>query len=55
MKRYGHWINGTSSAPETREYLTSTSPGTDTVVCEITLGDVTDVKAAVDYMVSAVK
>ena len=47
MKRYGHWINGTSSAPETREYLTSTSPGTDTVVCEIMLGDETDVGAAV--------
>lgn len=48
MKRYGHWINGASSAPETRQYLTSTSPGTDTAVCEITLGDVTDVNAAVD-------
>ena len=48
MKRYGHWINGASSAPETRQYLTSTSPGTDTEVCEITLGDVTDVNAAVD-------
>jgi len=47
VKRYGHWINGTSSAPETREYLTSTSPGTDTVVCEIMLGDETDVGAAV--------
>ncbi len=48
MKRYGHWINGASSAPQTRQYLTSTSPGTDTEVCEITLGDVTDVNAAVD-------
>jgi len=47
VKRYGHWINGTSAAPETREYLTSTSPGTDTVVCEIMLGDETDVGAAV--------
>jgi aldehyde dehydrogenase (NAD+) len=47
VKRDVHWINGTSSAPETREYLTSTSPGTDTVVCEIMLGDETDVGAAV--------
>jgi len=47
VKRYGHWINGAESAPSTDEYLPSSAPGTQTVVCEIAAGTGDDVDLAV--------
>ncbi|WP_301149827.1 aldehyde dehydrogenase family protein [Mycobacterium simiae] len=42
-----HWINGTPRPPASGAYLPSTTPGTDTVVCEIADGTADDVNAAV--------
>jgi len=47
MTRYQHWINGAESPPASGSYLTSTTPGTDTVVCEVANGSAPDVNAAV--------
>jgi aldehyde dehydrogenase (NAD+) len=47
MTRYQHWINGAESPPASGSYLTSTTPGTDTVVCEVANGSAPDVDAAV--------
>ncbi len=46
-RRYGNWINGEWRDPGGGTWLTSTSPGTDTVVCEIAEGNPADVDAAV--------
>jgi acyl-CoA reductase-like NAD-dependent aldehyde dehydrogenase len=47
MTRYQHWINGAESPPASGSYLTSTTPGTDTVVCEVASGSAPDVDVAV--------
>ena len=47
MKRYGHWIGGAEAPPAAGDYLVSTRPGADTVVCEIAAGTPDDVEAAV--------
>jgi aldehyde dehydrogenase (NAD+) len=47
MTRYQHWINGAESPPASGSYLTSTTPGTDSVVCEVANGSAPDVDAAV--------
>jgi aldehyde dehydrogenase (NAD+) len=47
MTRYQHWINGAESPPASGSYLTSTTPGTDTVVCEFANGTAPDVDVAV--------
>lgn len=47
VRRYGHWIGGAEARPEAGGYLTSTSPGTRTVVCEIAAGTAGDVARAV--------
>jgi aldehyde dehydrogenase (NAD+) len=48
MGRYGHWIEGREVDPNSGEWLPSTRPGTDEVVCEIALGDAADAAKAVD-------
>jgi len=45
--RYGHWIDGADVAPASGEWIASTAPGTDEVVCEIGRGNHVDVEAAV--------
>jgi aldehyde dehydrogenase (NAD+) len=47
-KRYGHWVAGRDHAPAAAEWLPSTTPGTDEVVCEIALGNAVDVDHAVE-------
>ncbi|GAA3099956.1 aldehyde dehydrogenase family protein [Streptosporangium carneum] len=45
--RYEHWINGKPEPSASGEWLTSTRPGTDEVVCEIPLGTREDADRAV--------
>jgi len=47
MTRYGHWIGGRDTPPGSGAYLPSTTPGTETVVCEVAEGDAGDVHRAV--------
>ncbi len=44
--RYGHWIAGRDTAPDGGEWLASTKPGTDDVVCQVAKGGARDVDAA---------
>lgn len=46
-RRYGNWINGGWHDPASGAWLTSTQPGTDTVVCEIAEGSAADIDEAV--------
>lgn len=52
-RRYGHWINGGWRDPAGGNWLTSTGPGTDTVVCEIADGNAADIDAAVEAAAAA--
>lgn len=52
-KRYGHWIAGESCTPASGAWLTSTEPGTDTVVAHIADGTAADVDAAVNAAAAA--
>lgn len=51
--RYGHWIGGSEVPPSTGEWLVSTAPGGDEVICEIARGAAADVDAAVASAVAA--
>ncbi|WP_028924999.1 aldehyde dehydrogenase family protein [Pseudonocardia acaciae] len=46
VTRYGHWIDGADVASLGGEWLASTRPGTDEVVCEVALGTGSDVDRA---------
>jgi aldehyde dehydrogenase (NAD+) len=53
MKRYENWIGGSPVPPVSGRYLTSRSPGTDTLVCEIAAGTAADVEAAAEAAAGA--